>query len=1035
VLFVSTGGAVVEAGAYRKQAASEAELVFRGISPDALAGMSIAALGDVNRDGFSDFALGAPGANAVTIILGRRFQHGIMDLVPAAGLPTATTQTGIIRIRCDLPGDRFGWSVSRAGDFNHDGIQDIVIGWPGAYVMGVSDAGGAVVVFGSAQWSTTAPLVQILVSQLGPGKGFVMQGDNNDNAGVCVAGGGNLNGDLFDDIVIAAPGPRWSSGPVKFYVVYGQPNPPTPVNLGSTGLWGVRIVSRIQGVMDVNTSSTVCAWPGDVNRDGFDDLLLGTPQYPLGGRPGVGAAWLLQGRPFPPYSTLFLEDIGSSVAGTRIWPDPISATNAHVGWAVAGAGDINGDGAADFAVTAPDGKWIGQGGMVAVIYGRAAMPPLISLQNLTNGFWVVDDLNIPNDRFGASVAAAGDPNNDGVPDLIIGAPSSADVTARKMFAGHAYVLYCDRTASGVLPLTRPLINSLPDIGNTRGEQAAQTADRKFVNLVGVFGSVGSGQSGDLFGWSVCGPGDLNGDGVDDVLVGSPLSRTVFNTTAAFGAAFGFLFEPPRILAVSLDDPNGNRQANPGESLNVLVNMPVVVTTGPIANLFYVANAGVLGDSTLVQRIPGSNRFQIVLGRSALGIVVAGAQTAIDFNAAIVRNRVVSRELGVNPMDSGVRRVNDTAIDIRFPLASAAQLISPAAGGSVVVAPNADTRYDGHRIEFRPGWLTGAANVSVELRQIPDPPGDFGLGSAVWVTVSAPFTRALLTLKYRPEDVPPGLNERQMRIVYMAETTPGNFALRIVPGDQTVNTTSDTISVLLDSLPPSGAPSPIFRPFAGGSASGFAGLPIETVDERRQGMRPSAGLPVAPVEVALAPAAGKMATVTLTPGPYSLYTKHKLVFRDYATSAPGSVVVTIRTAALAERTYVNPVIGSQYFPDRSDAVFTIETRDASENPVAFATPVDVEVEFQTNNPHGYSDLMDFDGNPARSSQLRIVRSIQNPYSFVPNFVFIGGAQTVDATNLVVRRLNFANLTDAQGKATLGVVADPAVTGAGRWELYR
>lgn len=1021
---------------YRKQAASEADLVFRGSSPDSLIGMSMAAVGDVNADGRPDIVIGSPGSNSAYIVLGRSFKQEIVN-VDIAGVPS---HTGVVKIHCDLPGDRFGWSVSSAGDFNLDGIADIAIGWPGCLgsIMG-PEVGGAAVILGNASWSTSAPLMQIGVSELIGQKGFLIRGvpPEDYHAGVCVAGGGDLNGDGFDDLVIAAPAPIFGpAAPARFYVVFGQPIPPASLDLEPVAGWGLRILCPMMGSFDPNTSSTICAWPGDLNRDGVDDLLLGTPLYPLGGQPEVGAAWVLFGTTTPFASSVNLEDIGTTVTGSRVVADPMLATNAHIGYAVAGLGDINGDRTNEFAVAIPDGKWVGQGGLVAVLYGWNGLPPIIDIQDPANGFWIVDAFGNPHDRFGVSVVGAGDPNNDGVPDIVIGAPSSPDPAAFKMQAGHAYVIYCDRPTTDII-LTKPRLSAIPDMGVGKMDPLSQSVDRKFVDLVGVFGSVRSGQSGDAFGWSVCGPGDLNGDGVDDVFVGSPSVRTLFDAaTPPLGVAFGFFFEPPRVLGVFLDDPNANRQADPGEHLNVVLNMPVEVSSGPVSNVFYVANTGQLGaDAVLTQAQPGSNRFQIILGTSA-SIVVPGLQTAIDFAAFGERRRVLSTELGVNPIDSGIFRVNDTAIDVRFPLTAVSQWVSGPSGGAVITPPSADTRYDGHQLQFGPGAL--AASALVVLRQMPDPPGDFGLG-AVWASVSQPFTRARLTLRYRDDDVPPHFDERQMRIVYITQSSPGVYELQIVPGVQVVDAVNNTITVSLEkSLRPS-VESESPEPKAAGSASGFAGLPIETVDERTVTMSPSSGgggRPVLPVSIGLAPKPGKTASVTLTPGPYSLYTKHQIVFYDYVTSTPGSVIATIRSAALAERTYINPVIGSQYFPDDSDAVFTIETTDASLRPTSFTTPVDFQVEFKPrDNPRGKSDVVDFDGNPGNAFQMQIVRSVQNPSNNVPNFVFVGGTQTVDVGNRVVQIQRYDNLTDAQGVATYGAVCDMTVLGAARWRLYR
>jgi hypothetical protein len=105
------------------------------------------------------------------------------------------------------------------------------------------------------------------------------------------------------------------------------------------------------------------------------------------------------------------------------------------------------------------------------------------------------------------------------------------------------------------------------------------------------------------------------------------------------------------------------------------------------------------------------------------------------------------------------------------------------------------------------------------------------------------------------------------------------------------------------------------------------------------------------------------------------------------------------------------------------------------PMAITSRVDIAVEFKPGlNPRGFSDIIDFDGNPGYRGNLRVVRSVQDPASYVPNFEFIGGDQRVNPSQSIVEALDFSNLTDAQGKATYGVVIDTSVTRARRWEMY-
>lgn len=994
---------------HRLQAASECDLVFRGVEEQGHLGMSIASVGDVNGDGLRDFALSAPGSKAAFVVLGRRFSRGINDM----GMPLG--MTGVIVILADSAGERFGWSVAGAGDFNGDGVDDIVIGWPGAKFQG-PESGCAILVLGNGSWRNDDPPLVLATSSFTGAKGFLLRGHaEGDFAGACVAGGGDFNDDGLDDIVIAAPGAGPTTRPAtgKFYVVFGNEVLPNVLDLEPAGMWGFHVTAAESAMLDADTSTTVCTWPGDVNGDGFDDLLLGAPRYSMIGYPAVGGAWVVFGRSGMRGQTVFVEEVPETVAGLRITIDPTLGTNGHLGLSVAGVGDIDGDHLPEFAVAYPDPWDQGIWGKVAVFFGSHDFPSIIDLSQAFDGFWIIDDAMWAYERFGISIAPGGDLNNDGVVDILIGATSEAGGASPLHGSGSVYVYYGEPTGKDAL---------LSQSGN------------RFVKIVGVFGSRLPGEPGDLFGWSVCGPGDLNGDGVDDLLVGAPFSRTTSDATSWAGNVFGFFFEPPRIVSAYLSDPNGNGRADPGETIHLVLSRRVMAIEGPIEDLFFLSGGGQLGSDALVRQLwPGSNRIQVVLDSETTGIVAVGNATAIDFNALGQRGRVVGLRLGVNVIDSQIAGVNDAAIDIRLPFRAVTAIVPAQTGGIVAVPADPDANYAGHSVSFPPGSL--AADAVVELRQMPDPPGDFGLGSAVWFSVSQPFTLARLTLGYREEELPPWVSEGQMRIVRLPSDPDGQY--QILPGDHVVDPVNNTVSVNLH-WPVGESAAEVGSVETNGYSGGFAGLPIETVDERNVGMRPEGGKasPVGEVKVGLAPSWGKRAEVTLTPGPESIYLKHKLVFHDFVTSTPGSVVVTIRTATLAERTYTVPIIGSQYFPDQSDAIFTIETTDASQNPVSFTSPVDITVEFKTsNNPKGYSDVIDFDENPGDWSQMRIVRSVQDPTTYVPNFVFVGGNQWVDRQQSTVTVYGFTQLTDNQGKATYGAVVDTSVSRAGHWLLYR
>jgi len=335
--------------------------------------------------------------------------------------------------------------------------------------------------------------------QLDGVSGFTILGaDYAHLTGLSVSWAGDVNKDGVDDLLVGAPGG------------YSGPNYPEPEGRAYV-FFGGRQIGR-EGVIDLRWPTSGAGWTlilgevldstgasvsfaGDVNADGIDDLVVGAPDADAPLRPWTGQAYLFFGGPhLSKLSLLRPSDLdgtdGIVVSGTR--------SGAQTGNAVTNCGDLNDDGYADFAVA----TWLGNpggrrsAGQVHVIFGGpkvGATPNLYpTLLNGTNGFSVNGILE--NDRAGWGVARGGDVNDDGVDDLIIGAPW-ADPAGRNR-AGQAYVVF-GRSGIGAGGLFE-----LSDLDTSNG----------FV-INGVAPE-------DQAGRTVCGGADLDADGVPDVVIGS-----------------------------------------------------------------------------------------------------------------------------------------------------------------------------------------------------------------------------------------------------------------------------------------------------------------------------------------------------------------------------------------------------------------------------------------------------------------------------------------------------------------------------------
>ena len=251
-------------------------------------GLSVTGLGDINGDGRDDFAVSAPYASS-SIGDGGTGRTYVIFGGERGSLADATGDldgTNGFRIDGDTSGDFIGWQISSAGDINGDGMNEIVIGAPFADpAAGSFNRGAAYVVFGRTDFSGLPSGILSLRTELDGGTGFRIEGQYaGDYAGSSVSGGGDIDGDGFDDLIIGARG--YNGGTGRTYVVFGRKTGFDPfVLLADTvgvdptvpTLAPSHIGFAIDGIGFGDQSGWAVSHAGDVNGDGFDDILIGSP--------------------------------------------------------------------------------------------------------------------------------------------------------------------------------------------------------------------------------------------------------------------------------------------------------------------------------------------------------------------------------------------------------------------------------------------------------------------------------------------------------------------------------------------------------------------------------------------------------------------------------------------------------------------------------------------------------------------------------------------------------------------------------------
>jgi len=406
-------------------------------------GTSVSDAGDVNGDGYGDVIGGAPNAG---------MGPGNMETGYAGlffGGPAISSREDVY-FKGPIEWDHMGVSVSGAGDVNGDGYDDIIVG-ADEYVT--NSIGHAYIFFGGPTVDNIADVV--------------MAGEANfDSFGISVSGAGDVNGDGYDDVIVGARLHTSSFGYYagRAYVFFGGAKMDNVTDVVLDG-------SQNNDFFGISVSGA-----GDLDGDGYDDVVVGANGAVGASNEAGYAAVFLGGKIMDGAADLLVRGRSPGDA---------------FGISVSGAGDLNGDGYDDLMVGAPlNDAGGGDSGAVYLFFGARTLDDRCDLVLRENaGF----------DQFGKTVSDAGDLNNDGYDDVMVGAPQNQ---SRGTSTGSAYMYFGG-----------PEMDALPD-----AVYVGPTSDENFAT-------------------TVSGAGDVDGDGFNETIIGTPRNCSVahnMGTATIFG---------------------------------------------------------------------------------------------------------------------------------------------------------------------------------------------------------------------------------------------------------------------------------------------------------------------------------------------------------------------------------------------------------------------------------------------------------------------------------------------------------------------
>ncbi len=532
--------------------------------------------------------------------------------------------------------DNFGISISCAGDVNGDGYEDIIVGAPNYS----STTGRAYIFFGGLAMNTVADVT--------------LTGAATSNYfGRSVSTAGDVNGDGYSDVIVGAYGYSTNTG--RAYIYFGGSTMNNTADVILTG-------QAANNLFGVSVSDA-----GDVNGDGYSDVIVGASGYST----GTGRAYVYFGG-----STM------NNVADVTMTGE---ATNNIFGYSVSGAGDVNGDGYSDVISGAYNYSSIR--GRAYVYFGGASMNNVADV--ILNG-------EASGDNFGHSVSDAGDVDGDGYSDIVVGAFGYSSSTGRVyIYLGGASM---NNTADIILTGENSGIqfgHSVSTAGDVNGDGYSDIISganvyATYTGRVYIFfggssmdnipDSYITGEApGNQFGYSVSNAGDVNGDGFSDVIAGAWGYGT--NTGRAY--LYDYFMKGQIIPEVSMSgessnnyfgevsdagDVNGDGYSDVivgawGYSSNtgrayifyggvIMDNVADVTMTGETAANFFgtsVSSAGDVNGDGYSDVIVGANGYSTFTGRAYIYFGGASMNNAVD---VIMTGGATNNGFGISVSDAG-----------------------------------------------------------------------------------------------------------------------------------------------------------------------------------------------------------------------------------------------------------------------------------------------------------------------------------------------------------------------------------------------